>query len=200
MTTSFEARHTCDSPEWYTPTEYVHAARQVLGKIELDPASHPDANAIVGAERYFTQEDDGLKQPWHGRVLLNPPGGLVNAFWSKLVKEWFAGHIHSAIWIGYSVEQFQTLQNSGAPMHPLDFYGCIPHNRIAFIENEAKKAVRLAKIDAENDLRRARGERLKRRNERGDSPSHSNYVTYLGFDGSHFQEVFSTFGYCWRSR
>ena len=39
----------------------------------FDPASHPLAQARVRATQFFTQEDDGLKREWHGRVWLNPP-------------------------------------------------------------------------------------------------------------------------------
>src|SRR5262249_14971473 len=45
--------------EWYTPPEYVEAARDVLGGIDLDPASNHLAQATVRATRYFTKQDDG---------------------------------------------------------------------------------------------------------------------------------------------
>ena len=60
--------------EWYTPKLYVDVARKVLGgTIDLDPASSDQANETVRAEKYYTQSDDGLLLPWHGRVFLNPP-------------------------------------------------------------------------------------------------------------------------------
>ena len=51
---------TPNSNEWYTPTQYVEAARRVLGGIDLDPASCEVANATVKATRYLTKDDDGL--------------------------------------------------------------------------------------------------------------------------------------------
>jgi hypothetical protein len=33
--------------------------REVLGEIDLDPASCADANKIVRAKQFFTQEDNG---------------------------------------------------------------------------------------------------------------------------------------------
>ena len=59
--------------DWYTPAEIVALARNVLGVIDLDPASCAAANATVGAQRYYTQDDDGLAQSWQGQVWLNPP-------------------------------------------------------------------------------------------------------------------------------
>lgn len=182
-----------DSAEWYTPREFVLAARDVMGGIDLDPASHVEANVLVGATRIFTAEDNGLNHRWSGRVFLNPPGGLVKEFWRKLCREWVS-RVDQAIWIGYSLEQLQTLQHSNARHHPLDFPLCITKQRIAFVENEAKRLARLAKIDVENLVRAAKGEKLKRRSERADSPSHANYVTYLGPNYDRFAEVFEPFG------
>lgn len=84
--------------EWYTPTKYIEAARVTLGVIDLDPASCDAANRTVKAARFFSKADDGLKQPWRGRVWLNPPyGGLACDFIPRVVGEYKAGHVTAAI-------------------------------------------------------------------------------------------------------
>src|SRR5262249_7627129 len=61
--------------EWSPPPDLLEAAREVMGGIDLDPASsdRQQAQATVKAARYFTVENSGLEQPWLGRVWLNPP-------------------------------------------------------------------------------------------------------------------------------
>lgn len=71
------AQHSSATNEHYTPDIVVAPARRVLGGIDLDPASCEEANMRVGAAKIWTLADDGLAQPWHGRVFVNPPGGRV---------------------------------------------------------------------------------------------------------------------------
>lgn len=88
-----------DSDEWYTPAEYIEAARAVMGDIDLDPATCRAAQETIRAGSFFTKEDDGLVQPWHGRVWLNPPysASLVQGFVDKLCAEYDAGRMTEAI-------------------------------------------------------------------------------------------------------
>ena len=85
--------------EWYTPEKYVDMAREVLGHIDLDPASSKIANETVKADRYFTEEENGLNQVWYGKVWMNPPYGtdLIGQFTEKFADEYIAGNITEGI-------------------------------------------------------------------------------------------------------
>ncbi len=78
--------HNSGDNEWYTPQKYVEAAREVMGGIDLDPASSIEANKIIKAKQIFTIDDDGLSKEWQGRIWMNPPysGDLVGKFVMKL--------------------------------------------------------------------------------------------------------------------
>lgn len=85
--------------EWYTPREYIDAARRVMGRIDLDPASSDLANQVVEAIRYYTADDDGLGFSWAGNVWMNPPyaAGLVDRFCAKYAEHVRAGDIQQGI-------------------------------------------------------------------------------------------------------
>lgn len=84
-------QHSSESVEHYTPSAIVEAARETLGGFDLDPFSCDEANARVRARSYFDGADcvvgttrfprrgNGWNRLWHGRVFVNPPGGLVDA-------------------------------------------------------------------------------------------------------------------------
>jgi hypothetical protein len=71
------AQHSSLTDEHFTPPMVIDAVRSVMCGIDLDPASSPKANKIVGANRIYTRADDGLVQRWQGRIFLNPPGGSL---------------------------------------------------------------------------------------------------------------------------
>lgn len=89
--------------EYYTPPRYVEMARQVMGGIDLDPASCVKAQEIVRARCYYTIADDGLTQPWHGNIFLNPPYGKIanrssQSVWAQAaLTHWFSGKIDEGI-------------------------------------------------------------------------------------------------------
>lgn len=66
---------------WLTPPHIIEA----LGNFDLDPCASPNRPWDT-ARHHYTIEDDGLIQPWFGRVWLNPPYGReMNPFLEKMV-------------------------------------------------------------------------------------------------------------------
>ena len=81
--------HNSGEIEWYTPPDLIEAARDCMGGIDLDPASSDEAQQAVKGTRFFSVTDDGLSQPWDGRVWLNPPYAqpVINQFVEKVTTE-----------------------------------------------------------------------------------------------------------------
>lgn len=75
--------------DYYTPTELIDAARQAMGDIDLDAASHWCANRQHHIRDYFTIGRSAFEHPWHGRVWLNPPYGN-NGRWFDRIDEMVA--------------------------------------------------------------------------------------------------------------
>jgi len=196
-----QAVHSSATPEHGTPPDVVEASRRVLGRIDLDPASSKVFNEIVRADRYFTKEDDGLAQEWGNpngiNVFLNSPSGekgnLAKRFWERLTDEYLRDMVESAIYIGFSIDQLQTLQNTkhGGPMKlPI----CIPRKRLQFSSMIEKSSQVGLFGDVEPDVIATKGS----------SPTKPNFIcllpSRLGFGAvgeiqkERFNDEFSKFG------
>lgn len=70
--------HRGAADEWLTPPEILRE----LGPFDLDPCS-PIERPWPTAQRHLTVLDDGLSQPWVGRVWLNPPYGAQIGLWMR---------------------------------------------------------------------------------------------------------------------
>ena len=64
-------------PDWYTPKYIIDA----LGPFDTDPYS-PLARPFDTARIHYTEQDNGLCQPWIGSVWLNPPYNNIKP-WMK---------------------------------------------------------------------------------------------------------------------
>jgi phage N-6-adenine-methyltransferase len=88
-----------DSDEWYTPRYVIDAARKVLGKIDLDPASCAEAQQVIRAMAYASKANDSLRDryPWLGRIWLNPPYSNPLPWVEKLFQQYEAGNVRAAL-------------------------------------------------------------------------------------------------------
>jgi hypothetical protein len=79
--------------DYFTPTEIVNAAREGMGGIDLDAASHWAANREHKIERYFHAGHSAFDHDWEGRVWLNPPYGDNVAWWPRAVEMLDSGKV-----------------------------------------------------------------------------------------------------------
>lgn len=165
------------SVEWYTPAKYLDGVREVLGEIDLDPASSEEANKTVRARKIF--DDRGLELNWFGRVFLNPPYGvekieidgvqrrvsLASAFCYRAIDQYERRNIDACIMLVNSLHS-QTWQR---PLY--DFPICFVDHRIQFVSGDG---------------------------EANENPTFQNIFVYLGTDEIKFASVFTRFGYVMR--
>ena len=58
------------SDDYWTP-KWIFDALGIT--FDLDVACPPEGPAHTPCKQFYTQADDGLAQPWHGTVFMNPP-------------------------------------------------------------------------------------------------------------------------------
>src|SRR5215212_4555399 len=122
--------------EWYTPEDVLDDVRLVLGTIELDPASCEIAQEVVGAENYFTQEDDALTKDWFGKVFLNPPYSQpdIDYFASKMAAEVKAKRVPEAIMLTNNYTDTRWFDTALAEAQLI----CFTTGRIVFVSQREK--------------------------------------------------------------
>lgn len=151
--------------EWYTPSEYAGAARRVMGKIDLDPASSKIANRIIKADTFYTKDDDGLSKRWIGRVWMNPPyaSELIGKFTEKIVQHYVEKDIDEALVLVNNATDtawFQTILEQASAV-------CFTKGRIRFIDANGNPS---------------------------GAPLQGQAILYLGKNIKKFSQEFSTFG------
>lgn len=67
-----------------TPWALIKLLETVFGKFTLDVCA---SAGNAKAKRFFTEEEDGLKQTWSGRVWCNPPFSMKEEFLRKVMRE-----------------------------------------------------------------------------------------------------------------
>jgi site-specific DNA-methyltransferase (adenine-specific) len=72
------------TPEWETPQALFDELSHIFGGFTLDPCA---TTQNAKCTRFFTREDDGLSQPWTGKVFVNPPYGREIGKWVRKAYE-----------------------------------------------------------------------------------------------------------------
>jgi phage N-6-adenine-methyltransferase len=154
--------------EWYTPPEYIAAARKVMGGIDCDPASSEKANKTVKADAFFTQENDGLSQKWSGRVWCNPPYAqpLVSHFSDAIVKKFKSGEIDEVCILVNNATETAWFQNMAECSSAI----CFPKGRVRFLDQNGNPG----------------------------APLQGQAVIYLGKNADDFCNAFDKFGTTWK--
>lgn len=118
--------------EWYTPEHIIYCAREVMGSIDLDPATSLIANQTVKASKIFTEDDSGLDKEWLGNVWMNPPYAqpLINEFSEKLCSEVLKSNITKAIVLVNNATETKWFQS----MLDISSAVCFPLGRIKFVD------------------------------------------------------------------
>jgi hypothetical protein len=172
--------HSSEDSEWITPPaeqdpmRILERARNVMGTIDLDPASSKIANKMsVHATKIYTIKDNGLALPWHGKIWLNPPYGKIEDDDGKQrssVKLWL-----DKLWAevcAMRMEEGIVLINSYTERQwfwPLwEQWLCFPYRRVRYVSSD--------------------GSAVK------DQPPHGNAIVYYGDQMEKFADEFAPIG------
>ena len=107
------------SSEHPTPQWLVDQLAREFGPFDLDPAA---TAANAKAPRFYTRDQDGLSQPWAGRIWLNPPYGREIGAWMRRAAQAGAeGHLVVALVPARSTGTQWWIEAAGAASLPPRF-------------------------------------------------------------------------------
>jgi len=135
------------SAEFYTPPELIELVREVLGQIELDPASHDMPQEWIKASRFYREEDAGHARLWIANtVWLNPPygknasGRSVPAVWAaKMRRDYESGYFGQGLMLVNSAPGYNWYEDLWT-RYPV----CCLRDRLRFIRPDGSRAKRRA--------------------------------------------------------
>lgn len=144
-----KAMHAGKQQDWQTPPELFEMLERELGfKFTLDPCTGPENN--LGTEKFYTEEDDGLKQSWKGyKAFMNPPyGDLPNwvkkAHWESQYNDTTVvgllpvrvspKYMRTYVWTEYTC--FLTSLSAAKALKPGEIGVYFLHKRVRFINPE----------------------------------------------------------------
>lgn len=158
--------HNSGENEWYTPPEYIAAARAAMGSIDTDPASSEQADKTVCAGMFFDSETDGLKHKWRGNVWMNPPYAqpLIRQFAEAVASKYADGEIKQAVVLvnnATETEWFRVMVEQASAI-------CFPAGRVRFIDKGGNPS---------------------------GSPLQGQAVLYMGKHKERFKKAFAGFGW-----
>lgn len=86
-----------ETDEWSSPREVVEPIAESIGGFALDPCSGAEQSPF--ADETYTEDDDGLSQPWHGDVWVNPPYSDMSTWTEKAVAESERGDVKRVVYL-----------------------------------------------------------------------------------------------------
>ena len=138
MTQPMQVLTSHETAEWYTPPFVIELVRQVLGTIDLDPASDAIPQKWIRANTYLSAL--GLMLEWNATaVFCNPPYGKAvyegksqsnQALWSaKMVHEFGVGRFNEGILLINSTHGYKWYEELWTR-----YTCCLARERIRFIK------------------------------------------------------------------
>jgi hypothetical protein len=181
----FVKANTPTDVERYTPPDIIAAVQEALGRIDLDPCTTELVNrTFIRAKHTYTRDTNGLdreRSPWAGRVFINPPSWIegkdgpqrngVQLFWERLITEYQAKRVTTAIFLAFNLDHLQQSQHWNHLLFEYPF--CIPERRIVFYQEKEGRIVPR------------------------ESPEFSSAIIWVGKGGigvKHFVEAFKNIG------
>ena len=82
--------HWWSTDHWATPPEFVRTLEVEFGPFDLDPCCLPFS---AKAPRFYTPEQNGLLQPWGGRIWCNPPFSRPAPWIKRAIQAAKDGHL-----------------------------------------------------------------------------------------------------------